>query len=394
MKKTLIAALVGFLLGTATVGAQVSSHFAAANGDQGNPSYSFLNDPTTGIFNSGSGQVSVTSGNSLVGTFKSTGLNIPGALTVTGTQTFTGAATFGTLTATILNTTNLNVTGLILNANGTNGAPTYAFTGATDGGLYNQSGIGPSIAAGGVRGLSVRGTGNVDIVSGSLTFGVATSKILPGATSISLRNNADTQSNLLVADNGDVTFFRRMLAGGGTCVDPCYSFGSASGAGMTLTGVGTDVTIRAGSATNRLVVSDSPVGIVVIGAISATGTSSTITSSGATSGIGYATGAGGTQTQATSKATGVTLNTITGQITMNGAALAADTTVAFTLTDSAIAATDHVMVNHKSVGTLGAYSFAVAPAGGSAVISVHNLTPGSLSEAIVIQFTVIKAVTS
>ena len=110
--------------------------------------------------------------------------------------------------------------------------------------------------------------------------------------------------------------------------------------------------------------------------------------------MGYATGAGGVVTQATSKSTGVTLNTITGQITMNAAALAASTTVAFTLTDSAIATTDLVVLNHVSGGTAGSYTFTSTPAAGSSVISVRNVSLGSLSEAIVIQFTVVKAVTS
>jgi hypothetical protein len=113
-----------------------------------------------------------------------------------------------------------------------------------------------------------------------------------------------------------------------------------------------------------------------------------------TGGIGYATGAGGTVTQATSKSTGVTLNKITGLITMNNAALAANTTVSFTLTDSAIAATDTIILQHNSAGTVGAYMFASQPAAGSAVINVRNVTAGSLSEAIVIRFTVIKSVSA
>lgn len=115
-------------------------------------------------------------------------------------------------------------------------------------------------------------------------------------------------------------------------------------------------------------------------------------SNSATAGIGYSTGAGGTVTQATSKSTGVTLNAVTGAITMNAASLAADTTVSFTLTNSAIAATDAVVVLHESAGTLGAYSFASTAAGGSATIAVHNNTPGALAEAIVLRFVVIKSV--
>lgn len=116
--------------------------------------------------------------------------------------------------------------------------------------------------------------------------------------------------------------------------------------------------------------------------------------SGATAGIGYATGAGGTVTQATSKSTGVTLNTITGQITMNAASLAADTTVSFTLTDSAIAATDLLLLNHISAGTAGSYLLNAQAGAGTASIGVRNITAGALAEAIVIAFAVVKAVTA
>jgi len=133
-------------------------------------------------------------------------------------------------------------------------------------------------------------------------------------------------------------------------------------------------------------------GLVRFGdAVSSTGS---ILSSNATTGVGYATGAGGTVTQATNKATGVTLNKATGLITMNNAALAADTTVTFTLTNSAIAATDTIILNHASAGTAGAYTLNAQVAAGSAAIKVRNVTAGSLSEAIVIRYTVIKSVSA
>lgn len=119
-----------------------------------------------------------------------------------------------------------------------------------------------------------------------------------------------------------------------------------------------------------------------------------IKSQGATAGIGYATGAGGTITQATNKATAVTLNTVTGAITMNNAALAAGTIVSFTLTDSAIAATDVFVLNHISGGTIGSYTLNAQAAAGTATINIRNNTAGSLSEAIVIEFAVLKGVTS
>jgi hypothetical protein len=119
------------------------------------------------------------------------------------------------------------------------------------------------------------------------------------------------------------------------------------------------------------------------------------TFTGPTSGLGYATGAGGTVTQLTNKATGVTLNTVCGAITMNNAALNAAAEVTFTLTNSAIAATDVIVVNHASAGTAGAYMVGVsAVAAGSCQITVANVSAGNLSEAIVLSFAVIKAVTS
>lgn len=110
--------------------------------------------------------------------------------------------------------------------------------------------------------------------------------------------------------------------------------------------------------------------------------------------IGYQAGTGGTITQITSKATAVTLNTICGAITLNNAALNAATIVSFTLTNSTIAAGDVLILNHISGGTLGAYSLNASSAAGSATIYVRNNTAGSLSEAIVIQFAVVKAVSA
>lgn len=110
--------------------------------------------------------------------------------------------------------------------------------------------------------------------------------------------------------------------------------------------------------------------------------------------FGYGTGAGGTVTQATNKSTGVTLNTRCGQITLNNATLNADTTVSFTLTNSSIASGDVLILNHISGGTIGSYLINAQSAAGSATINVRNITTGSLGEAIVIAFAVIKATTA
>jgi len=109
---------------------------------------------------------------------------------------------------------------------------------------------------------------------------------------------------------------------------------------------------------------------------------------------GYVVGEGGAETQATSKSTGVTLSKKCGQITMNPAALAANTTVTFTLTNTEVVATDIIILNHVSGGTAGAYLLNAQAGSGSASINVRNITSGALSEAIVIGFAIIKAVVS
>jgi hypothetical protein len=133
----------------------------------------------------------------------------------------------------------------------------------------------------------------------------------------------------------------------------------------------------------------------VIGA--ATGTSLSTTGNQVISGTGkqgYATGSGGVVTQSVSKATAVTLSKSTGQITLDGAALPASTTVSFTLTNTVIEAGDILVMNHISAGTAGSYLLNAQSAAGSASINVRNISLGSLSEAIVIAFAVIKAVSA
>lgn len=43
------------------------------------------------------------------------------------------------------------------------------------------------------------------ITAGNLTFGAASGKVIPGATQLSFRNNADSADNLLISNAGDVT---------------------------------------------------------------------------------------------------------------------------------------------------------------------------------------------
>ena len=110
-----------------------------------------------------------------------------------------------------------------------------------------------------------------------------------------------------------------------------------------------------------------------------------------TDGVGYHVGAGGSVNQTTNKSTAVTINRCNGIITMNAAALAANTEVQFTVNNSMFDSNDNVIVSHRNVGTLGAYLVQVCDfSAGAFKISVRNMTAGSLSQGIVIKFTVIK----
>ena len=114
------------------------------------------------------------------------------------------------------------------------------------------------------------------------------------------------------------------------------------------------------------------------------------------SGLGYGSGSGGTVTQATNKSTAVTLNKPTGQITMNNSALAAGTTTAFTLNNSVLGAND-TMVLHVQGGVAAAGNYIVGVtnmASGSCSVFLTNRSGGSLSEAVVLNFAVIKGAAS
>jgi len=107
--------------------------------------------------------------------------------------------------------------------------------------------------------------------------------------------------------------------------------------------------------------------------------------------IGYTAAAQGTVTQATSKSTAVTLNKAAGVITMNNASLATATNATFTLNNSFISANDTVILTIAGgQATAGSYNvFANALAAGTVSITLRNISGGTLSEAIVINFAII-----
>lgn len=116
----------------------------------------------------------------------------------------------------------------------------------------------------------------------------------------------------------------------------------------------------------------------------------TLARAASTGNLGFATGAGGAITQITSRTTGVTLNKASGAITLFAAAPVVGTWVSFTVTDSAVAATDVVIVSVKS-GTNTYTALVTAVAAGTFQISFTSIV-GTASDSPVINFAVIKAV--
>jgi hypothetical protein len=110
--------------------------------------------------------------------------------------------------------------------------------------------------------------------------------------------------------------------------------------------------------------------------------------------FGYTAEAQGTVTQATDKSTAVTLNKPAGRITMNNASLNTGTNATFTLNNSFISANDIVVLTISGgQATAGSYNvFANSLAAGSVSISLRNISGGTLSEAVVINFAIIHCV--
>lgn len=129
-------------------------------------------------------------------------------------------------------------------------------------------------------------------------------------------------------------------------------------------------------------------GITVPGNVTVAGSGGVRLTDGGT--VGYGVGAGGTVAQSGNKSGPVTLSKPSGEITMQNTALAGGAIVSFVLTNTTIAATDVLVLNHVSGGTLGAYALNASCNNGTATIYVRNATAGSLSEALVLRYVVIK----
>lgn len=134
--------------------------------------------------------------------------------------------------------------------------------------------------------------------------------------------------------------------------------------------------------------------------VTLTSTTSTFTtsilSSSATAASGYATGAGGAVTQATSRTTGVTLSKPCGTITTNSTSLAAGSTAKFTVTNTLVAATDHIDLTIQSGTTTDATRARVqSTAAGSFTVVIENGHASTAETgAILLNFAIRKSVTA
>lgn len=244
--------------------------------------------------------------------------------------------------------------------------------------------------------LDSTSTGAIDIGTSAnaktITIGNTT-----GATAVAIKSgtggtiitSAD-DNGFTIGANGATNPVFKVLANTASVATGLSITGAAAASGLAVavlsSGTDENLTIDAKGAGTIVLAGTSTGGITLTRATTA---SSSVLSTSATAGIGYGTGAGGTVTQLTNRTTGVTLNKTTGAITLVSAAGSA-TPATFTVTNSAVAATDTIVLNQKSGADL-YHLLVTAVAAGSFNITAFT-TGGTTTESPVINFAVLKGV--
>ena len=230
--------------------------------------------------------------------------------------------------------------------------------------------------------MTVDQYGRVTSIANAASVGTVTSVgMITSGIGIQLSGSPITTAGNITILNTGVT---RLSAGTGINL-------SGSNGNVTISTTTTGGTVTSvGLSSSSLTVTNSPVtsvGTINVELPSSIVLAGPITSN--TSGIGYSTGAGGTVTQITSRTTGVTINKISGSITLVSAAGSASYAT-FTVTNSTVAATDVIIVNQKA-GTDKYESWISNVNTGSFDITFAD-TSGTTTEQPVFNFAVIKAV--
>lgn len=281
---------------------------------------------------------------------------------------------------------------------GTEAAPSINFSGDTDTGLYRPSSNAIGFVGGATEYARFSATGSLMLGTKNVISGLASLFQLQAITS------AKAQVSVMLAQANVAGCMLNFIKSRGAALDD-YAIVATNDTLGSVAWRGADGTTQILAAQLLAYVDNTPaLGDVRAGLSFRTGngagtvgealkidTNQKVLAVG--QGLGYGTGAGGSVTQATSKATGVTLNKAAGVITTHNAALAAATAVQFTLTNSLIGVNDVVIATIQS--PTAKYRVAcVGTAAGSAIFELTNITAGSLSEAVLINFAVMKSANS
>lgn len=239
--------------------------------------------------------------------------------------------------------------------------------------------------------LTVDQYGRLTSVSSGTSVGTVTSVGITAGTGIQVQGGPITTSGSISVINTGVT---RVNAGLGISL-------TGSNGNVTISTTSSGGTVQSVAVTsNALVVTGSPItqnGIITVDLptnLSITGNITSgggILSSNVSVGIGYATGAGSTVTQGTSRTSTVIINAVSGAITLYSAAGTSAYT-SFTVTNSRVAATDVIIINQKS-GTDKYEVFVTNVGTGSFQVTFSDIS-GTTVEQPVFNFVVIKGVTA
>lgn len=252
---------------------------------------------------------------------------------------------------------------------------------------YPQGSFKDESAAGALDGTALVEDWPNDIY-GFLQALLASGGITPsGVADTALVSDYKDALNAIYARLGSANLFTALLTIQGLSQGLIIDRGGPGTSGLKIKNntVDADIVVNAGFSGSPLVFDRSGVGDLLVSSIGAILAINT-------GGLGYGAGSGGTVTQATSKATGVTLNKPTGKITMNPASLAAGASAEFTVTNSILTFNDTVSINQSTFAiNTSAYTVEVTATNtGAFAVRLTNITAGALADAVVLTYTITK----